>query len=321
MVSKLKKALGLPSSAADEILNNSISRTRRTVEESRRAQHEVEGDGNSSPVDGNSDGVGDDDSGEWETDTDTDTIPEPEDGTPDAKIPHAMSASAWHRLHSGGGNSGITERPKTTGGSGSGTSVKVKIPMLDVEHSNDTNENSALEDKFKPSLLHLQPTLHSGASEIEELKQSLLHSRSENTKIQNKLNALRKQTSKIDSDLIVSESTTLRLRNERDILRTKIANLSGKDLKNKSLEELEGIETLLREGLKLVGLEKERKVKEMLTTESDKRMCVICQESPKCVLLMPCRHLCCCKDCSRRNELTKCPLCRQIVTQKIDVFA
>jgi len=49
---------------------------------------------------------------------------------------------------------------------------------------------------------------------------------------------------------------------------------------------LEKIEDELKAGMAAVAAEKERKIKDMLLVESDKRMCVICQESAKCVLLM-----------------------------------
>ncbi|KAG8457151.1 hypothetical protein KFE25_004118 [Diacronema lutheri] len=36
--------------------------------------------------------------------------------------------------------------------------------------------------------------------------------------------------------------------------------------------------------------------------------CVICLSEPKSVLLLPCRHLCCCHDCF--TQVDKCPVCR-----------
>ena len=106
------------------------------------------------------------------------------------------------------------------------------------------------------------------------------------TNLQHKLSALRKQTGKLDSDLIVSESTNLRLRHERDECKKKLASFQGTDLATRTLQDLEKIEDELKAGMAAVAAEKERKIKDMLLVESDKRMCVICQESAKCVLLM-----------------------------------
>ena len=52
----------------------------------------------------------------------------------------------------------------------------------------------------------------------------------------------------------------------------------------------------------------------------DARMCIICQENPKSVLFMDCRHLCVCMDCGHLDVLVRCPLCRQIIRERIDVF-
>jgi hypothetical protein len=126
---------------------------------------------------------------------------------------------------------------------------------------------------------------------------------------------------KLDTDLIAAVSTCTRLRKERDDLRQKLKELTGVSLAGKSLRDLEQIEETLKSSISLVVLEKEKVVQDRLSTEDERRMCVVCQEEIKSVLLMPCRHLCLCKECSRRNEISKCPLCREKISQKIDVYA
>ena len=76
-----------------------------------------------------------------------------------------------------------------------------------------------------------------------------------------------------------------------------------------------------QEGLARIHKQKEKVLREQADTARDQRLCVICQENEKNTLLLPCRHLCLCKECSRREELDKCPLCRKGIDQKIDVFA
>ena len=42
--------------------------------------------------------------------------------------------------------------------------------------------------------------------------------------------------------------------------------------------------------------------------------CVICMSEPKCVMALPCRHMCLCRDCAdiiRQQQHGKCPICRQ----------
>lgn len=74
------------------------------------------------------------------------------------------------------------------------------------------------------------------------------------------------------------------------------------------------------QGSGFMAEEKERLLRDRLDGEREQRLCVICQENEKCCLLLPCRHLCLCKECSRRPELKTCPLCRKPIRQKLDVF-
>jgi hypothetical protein len=53
------------------------------------------------------------------------------------------------------------------------------------------------------------------------------------------------------------------------------------------------------------------------------RECVVCWEEEPCVLLLPCRHLCCCEGCSQALQAAgkkECPMCRAAVEQHIPVF-
>lgn len=81
----------------------------------------------------------------------------------------------------------------------------------------------------------------------------------------------------------------------------------------KSLQELQGYERQVKQ-----ILEKIDKAKHDLEEE---KLCVICRENPKAVLLMNCRHLCVCKDCGTRVELERCPLCREAIAERISVFS
>ena len=46
--------------------------------------------------------------------------------------------------------------------------------------------------------------------------------------------------------------------------------------------------------------------------------CVACMEFAKTTVLMPCRHLCLCSKCG--EQVTKCPICRTQIAERINVF-
>lgn len=51
-------------------------------------------------------------------------------------------------------------------------------------------------------------------------------------------------------------------------------------------------------------------------------MCVVCLDAKRSVLLLPCRHLCCCGDCSQllQARAAPCPMCRQDVREHMEVY-
>ncbi|KAK4877764.1 hypothetical protein RN001_010270 [Aquatica leii] len=51
-------------------------------------------------------------------------------------------------------------------------------------------------------------------------------------------------------------------------------------------------------------------------------LCIICQDHDKCILMLPCRHLCVCNTCNIRLQQydRTCPICRTVIQRTMKVF-
>nr|XP_045622632.1 uncharacterized protein LOC123773156 [Procambarus clarkii] len=59
-----------------------------------------------------------------------------------------------------------------------------------------------------------------------------------------------------------------------------------------------------------------------LEQEREGRLCIVCQDQVKCVILLPCRHLCLCDAC-RSAIITRdntCPVCRRPIMETLRVY-
>mmetsp|Transcript_31957 Transcript_31957/g.62862 ORF Transcript_31957/g.62862 Transcript_31957/m.62862 type:complete len:292 (-) Transcript_31957:23-898(-) len=94
-------------------------------------------------------------------------------------------------------------------------------------------------------------------------------------------------------------------------------------------EELAALESELDEVVKLVRFHRQKRWEEQLQsvqrrhaeTRRDQEQlkeghaCVVCSESEKTTLFMPCRHLCTCEACAA--QLSLCPICRGRIEEKV----
>lgn len=99
----------------------------------------------------------------------------------------------------------------------------------------------------------------------------------------------------------------------------------------KAIASAECISTKLRLGLeegrkrRQRELEAERERKESCGRSSETAatdsLCCVCYDKPKSMLLLPCRHLCLCSDCSLLDAVRACPICRGRIQDRIEVFS
>lgn len=70
-----------------------------------------------------------------------------------------------------------------------------------------------------------------------------------------------------------------------------------------------------------------KKVQESLNEEANEvTICIVCQDKQRSTVLLPCRHLCLCRECAEslmnniNRKKRKCPLCRCDIANVLDVY-
>ena len=54
--------------------------------------------------------------------------------------------------------------------------------------------------------------------------------------------------------------------------------------------------------------------------EKDKRLCIICDDQIRTIVLLPCKHMCMCKKCLGRKTWKTCPLCRKPIDTNMEIY-
>ncbi|GMI41091.1 hypothetical protein TrCOL_g12435 [Triparma columacea] len=89
---------------------------------------------------------------------------------------------------------------------------------------------------------------------------------------------------------------------------------------------LKEIEANLDYSLGVVRRRREEVIRSMASTAGGgsgaaQKLCCVCMEVERQVLLMPCRHLCVCRGCSEDERLRDCPICRSEVLERMVVYS
>jgi hypothetical protein len=62
---------------------------------------------------------------------------------------------------------------------------------------------------------------------------------------------------------------------------------------------------------------------EILSPEQDERLCILCEDAKKVVVLLPCKHMTLCTKCASTvlfKTLHECPICRVQIKDSMEVY-
>lgn len=92
---------------------------------------------------------------------------------------------------------------------------------------------------------------------------------------------------------------------------------------SKCSSALATVSSKIEEAKRLSIQRKEKELADSKISSAENSLCCICRDATKTILLLPCRHLCLCEDCSLtlRKHRGTCPVCREIVRDTLRVFA
>ena len=131
----------------------------------------------------------------------------------------------------------------------------------------------------------------------------------ENTLLMNELN-------KVRADMVA------RAKKERETT-DRLEQLQGVPaaLDKLDLPQCEELERTLKLALEALEARKALLIRDQIDQQKEQRLCVVCQEFEKSVVLLPCRHMCLCEGCSNNAQVQFCPLCRRPIAHRISVYA
>ena len=70
---------------------------------------------------------------------------------------------------------------------------------------------------------------------------------------------------------------------------------------------------------KALKLKKELEgIKKELEKHQEEKLCVVCYDNPRVIVVHPCNHYCLCANC--RNQLRKCPVCNKYIQSSEKIF-
>ena len=177
---------------------------------------------------------------------------------------------------------------------------------LQAKHDEELFRLSNLKDEEFKDLKTESPAI------IERLQKQIKNLQADNKELKDEKKKINKELEELN--MVKYEKTRLEEENER--LEDKITKLEDE---NERLEE-EGREEY-EEGNEMIKTQME------ITEELEKelvifKICKICLESEKDIVILPCGHFGVCQKCYEENyqETDPCPFCRQIIENHVKVY-
>jgi len=96
--------------------------------------------------------------------------------------------------------------------------------------------------------------------------------------------------------------------------------------RERAAQKRKNYDLLLQRRKKSEGGSSQESVENLLIREVEReredKLCVICVDKEKCIMILPCRHLCICESCQipLRTHRNICPICRKEVKQMIKAY-
>ena len=201
-----------------------------------------------------------------------------------------------------------------TGMNGGGSSGSVSLsgngglPGGNV-HNNSNNNGNNNGNGYDETVIALRKILETEQRERKSAEAKVLRLKDENSMLVTELNKLR---------------VDMTARNKKQTeMNDKLEQLLGLSvaLDRMDLLQCEELERTLKGTLESLDARKALLIRDQIDQQKEQRLCVVCQESEKSVVLLPCRHMCLCEACSTNNQVQFCPLCRRPIAHRISVYA
>ncbi|KDO35602.1 hypothetical protein SPRG_18803 [Saprolegnia parasitica CBS 223.65] len=227
---------------------------------------------------------------------------------------------------------------------------ELRFHALDLE-SEDDESHSDVVDASPHRMTRLEHQLVQRNEQLEYLMQCVERDRdailSENDELRRMMEAYREREQQQEHALLSLSSLRQRIQlNEQkyrehmrrmrqnehvtQALRRRLEELSGhpQSLHALGIAELRELEDTLDTALYKVRTIKEQKIQEQkqqldrqVEVQQELKLCVICLTAEKTILCLPCRHVCMCQACSGHAEVTRCPICRLDIQEKMLIYA